>query len=89
MLLARSYKANMLTEVMETATRMDRDQTLEKVERVKQEPRVPYIVTFDPRLPAIPAILRKNWLTMLERDQSLVFLPFVVVREVLTWLIIC
>ena len=46
-------------------------QVLDKVQRDKPEPRVPYVVTFDPRLPAIPAILQKNWKVMLERDQRL------------------
>ena len=71
MLLARSYKPDMVTKVMQAAMEMDRSQTLEKVEREKLEPRVPYIVTFDPLLPAIPAILQKNWRLMLERDLRL------------------
>ena len=71
MLLARSYKPDMLNKVMESAMEMDRSQALEKVQRGEHEPRVPYIVTFDPRLPAIPPILQKNWRVMLERDQRL------------------
>ena len=50
----------MLNKVIRAAMEMDRDQTLDKVQREQPEPRVPYVVTFDPRLPGIPAILQKN-----------------------------
>ena len=39
--------------------------------RDKCEDRVRFITTFDPRLPPIPAILAKNWRTMIERDPRL------------------
>ena len=71
MLLARSYRPDMLNKVMQAAMELDRSQTLEKVQREEHEPRVPYVVTFDPRLPAIPAILQKNWRVMVERDKRL------------------
>ena len=71
MLLARSYQPGMLNKVIKAAMEMDRAQTLDKVQRDQPEPRVPYVVTFDPRLPAIPAVLQRNWKVMLERDQRL------------------
>ena len=71
MLLARSYQPGMLNKVIKAAMEMDRAQTLDKVQRDQPEPRVPYVVTFDPRLPAISAVLHKNWKVMLERDQRL------------------
>ena len=60
MLLARSYKPDMLNKVMQSAMEMDRSQALEKVQRGEHEPRVPYIVPLDPRLPAIPPIFRRT-----------------------------
>ena len=73
LLLGRGYNARMLSEVIGMARSMDRDQALEKVERVKmgEEDRVHYVVTYDPRLPPIPQILGRNWRTMCERDRRL------------------
>jgi hypothetical protein len=44
---------------------------MDKVQHDQPVPRAPDVVTYDPRLPAIPAILKKNWKLMLERDQRL------------------
>ena len=50
---------------------LDRKQLLQKVVRGLGEDRVRFIVTYDPRLPAIPGILSQNLKTMVERDPRL------------------
>ena len=71
LLLGRGYKPSMLKEVLDAAKRLDREQTLARVDRGQGEDRVRYVVTFDPRLPPIPHILGKTWRTMCDRDRRL------------------
>ena len=52
---------------------LDRELAMEKVEREnKNEGRVRYTITYDPHLPKIPPILKKNWEEMIDEDQRLV-----------------
>ena len=72
LLLSRGYKAGELRQAMEYGMGLDRELSLEKVEREnKNEGRVRYNITYDPLLPAIPPILRKNWKVMVDEDQRL------------------
>ena len=52
---------------------MDREKTIEKVVREdnKNRGRVRYTITFDPKLPHLPAILSKNWNVMVDSDRRL------------------
>ena len=51
---------------------LDRDQTLEKVQREeKSRGRVRYTITFYPKVPHLPNILSNNWKVMTEADPRL------------------
>ena len=71
MLRSRGYSHQLLEETLTWARGLDRNQLLKKVVRGPGEDRVRYIVTYDPRLPAIPAILSQSWHTMVRRDPRL------------------
>ena len=68
MLLGRGYKAGDIRQAIEFGERMNREETLEKVVREdkKNRGRVRYTITFDPKLPHLPAILSKNWNVMVD-----------------------
>ena len=70
-LLSRGYERGMLEMVIAWASTLDRNELLDKVVREKNEERIRYITTYDPRMPAIPAILTKSWKIMVERDPRL------------------
>ena len=53
LLMGRGYKSSMVHEVMDMARNMDRDQALERVNRVGEVKKVRYVMTFDPRLPPL------------------------------------
>ena len=51
---------------------LNREETLEKVVREdKNLGRVRYTITYDPKLPHLPAILGRNWRVMVETDPRL------------------
>ena len=70
-MLSRNYDSRMLENKVEEAKQLDRTALLKKVVRGKGEDRVRFITTYDPRLTAIPSILRQSWKIMLERDPRL------------------
>ena len=72
MLHARGYKAGD-RKAIEFGEKMDREKTIEKVvkEDYKNKGRVRYTITFDPKLPHLPAILSKNWSVMVDSDRRL------------------
>ena len=55
----------MVNEVMHVAMNMNRDETLERVEREKVEEMVRYVITYDPRLPPVSQLLFNNWKTII------------------------
>ena len=65
LLLARNYKPRLVDAAIEKAKKIPRMEALRKVPQKENKIRRPILViTFDPRLPQIPAILRKHWRTM-------------------------
>ena len=72
LLLSRGYRAGDLRKAIEYGMKLDRDQTLKKVQREeKNKGRVRYTITYDPKLPHLPAILSRNWKEMVETDPRL------------------
>ena len=72
MLLGRGYKAGDIRQAIEFGEKMDREKTIEKVAREnKNRSRVRYTITYDPKLPHLPAILSKNWNVMVDSDRRL------------------
>ena len=72
LLLSRGYKAGELRKAIEYGMGLDREQTLDKVVREdKNLGRVRYTITYDPKLPHLPAILGRNWKVMVDTDPRL------------------
>ena len=73
MLLGRGYKAGDIKQAIEFGVKMDREETIEKVirEHNKNKGRVRYTITYDPKLPHLPAILSKNWNVLVDSDRRL------------------
>ena len=72
-LLSRGYKPGQLRKAIEYGMALNREKTLEKVAREdKNVGRVRYTITYDPKLPLLPAILGRNWGVMVDTDPRLV-----------------
>ena len=73
LLLSRGYKAGDLRKAMEYGSKLDRNKALEKVQKVenRNSSRVHYTITYDPKLPHLPEILKKNYEAMVESDTRL------------------
>ena len=68
MLLERDYRPKVIKAAIEKARSLDRSEALKKVEKRKENERVRFITTFDPRLPDIRRILKENHKVMIESD---------------------
>ena len=72
LLLARNYKAKLINAAIEKAKSIPRQKAIEKVETRTTTTRRPvFAVTYDPRLPSLPGILKKHWRTMVGGDPHL------------------
>ena len=72
MLLERDYKLGIVNAAIGKAKAIPRPEALKKVIRSQEEGRRPVmVVTYDPRLPAIPALVTKHWRTMCREDPYL------------------
>ena len=73
LLISRGYKPCHLKSAMEYALTLDREEALKKVERADSanSERVRYTITFNPKLPFLSSILKKNLQVMLDSDQRL------------------
>ena len=72
LLLSRGYKASDHRLAVDYGKVLDREMSLEKVEREEtNQGRVRYTITYDPKLPALAPILTKNWRVMVQSDQRL------------------
>ena len=62
-----------IRQAIEFGVKMNREETIEKVVREdnKNRNRVRYTITYDPKLPHLPAILSKNWNVMVDSDRRL------------------
>ena len=65
LLLARSYKPGIVNAAIDRARAIPRNEALKKVVKNENESKRPILVVpYDPRLPGIPAIVKKHWRTM-------------------------
>ena len=65
MLLERDYKSGIINAAIRKAKLVPRHEALKKVVRNQEEERRPVmVVTYDPRLPAVPALVTKHWRAM-------------------------
>ena len=72
LLLSRNYKQNIVNAAIEKAKLIPRQKAIEKVESERSTTRRPvFAVTYDPRLPSLPGILKKHWRTMVGEDPYL------------------
>ena len=72
LLLERKYKKNIIQSAISRAKEIPRKKALKRVKIDKNEKRRPvFAVMYDPRLPALPTIVKKHWRTMVENDPHL------------------
>ena len=71
MLVEREYKPGMVDAAIARASAIPREKALTKVLKGAEERRPIMVVTYDPRLPAIPALLAKHWRAMVRDDPYL------------------
>ena len=72
LLLSRSYKPSLIDGAIEKAKSIPRSKAIERVMKKNIQPSRPVLaITYDPRLPCIPSILKKHWRTMVKVDPHL------------------
>ena len=69
LLQEREYKTGMINSAIEKARKIPRFKALKEKVQNLSERRPVFVVTYDPRLPNIPAIQRKHWRAMVGMDQ--------------------
>ena len=72
LLISRKYKPKIIDAAIEKAKSIPRWKALERVTKKKSTSRRPvFAVTFDPRLPSLPGIMKKHWRSMVGGDPYL------------------
>jgi hypothetical protein len=72
LLLSRNYKNSLVDAAIEKARKIPRCEAIKRISRNQNKPSRPVLaITFDPRLPCIPQILKKHWRTMVKADPHL------------------
>ena len=72
LLLSRNYKNSLVDTAIEKARKIPRCEAIKRISRNQNKPSRPVLaLTFDPRLPCIPQILKKHWRTMVKADPHL------------------
>ena len=66
LLLSRDYKSGMIDSAIERARNIPRSEAVKRVSKEKTSERPVFVIHFDPRLPSIPAIVKKHWRTMVQ-----------------------
>jgi hypothetical protein len=69
MLLSRDYNKNVINNVIAKVRDLDRDTILKKVLRAPNK-RIVLALTYNPKLPSVPKIIKKHWRT-LTNDQKM------------------
>jgi hypothetical protein len=64
LLLERDYRPKVINAALDKARCISREKALEKVMKTKSNERPVFVITFDPRLPAISNIVKRHWRTM-------------------------
>ena len=64
MLLDRNYKPNIITNSINRARLISREEALKKVVRKSDNRRQVFVLTYDPRLPSANQIVKKHWRVM-------------------------
>ena len=73
LLLDRNYKSNIINSAIERARAIPRMKALERVttNTAEKTRRPVFAVVYDPRLPALPSIVKKHWRSMVSSDPHL------------------
>ena len=66
LLIARDYKPKLIDSAIQKARKIPRTEALKRVYRQKTTSRPVFVMSFDPRLPSIPAIVKRQWRTMIQ-----------------------
>ena len=64
MLLSRDYKLATINSAINKARNVPRCEALKRVSKEKTTKQPVFAIQYDPRLPSIPAILKRHWRTM-------------------------
>ena len=65
-LLSRDYKPSIIESAIEKARNVPRREALKKVYKENSSNRPVFVIHYDPRLPSIPAMVQKHWMTMIQ-----------------------
>ena len=72
LLIDRNYKKNIINAAILKAKEIPRKKAIERVQSEKNDVKRPvFAVHYDPRLPALPNIIKKHWRTMTNNDPYL------------------
>ena len=72
LLLSRSHRPSLIDAAIEKAKKIQRDLPIKKSPVIQKQTSRPVLaITYDPRLPCIPQILKKDWRTMVAVDPHL------------------
>jgi hypothetical protein len=74
MLLSRNYNKNVIKNAISRVESMDRSVSLNKVTKNKNE-RIVLALTYNPKLPSVPQILKKHWRTLTKDKKMLQIFP--------------
>ena len=66
LLLSRGYEARGIDAAVDRARKIPRLEALKRVVRSKTARRPVFVITYDPRLPSISGIVKKNWRSMVQ-----------------------
>ena len=64
LLLSRDYKPKVIDAAIQKARNIPRKEALKRVCRKKSSDRPVFVISYDPRLPSIPSIVKKHWRSM-------------------------
>ena len=71
LLLSRDYKPAMINSSIDRARKVPRFEALQRVSKENSTRRPVFAIQFDPRLPSIPAIVKRHWRTMTKNPKVL------------------
>ena len=71
LLLDRNYKKSIINSAILKAKQIPRKKAIEKVDSEEKMKRPVFAVHYDPRLPALPSIIKRHWRTMVTNDPHL------------------
>ena len=66
LLLSTDYKPKLISSAIDRARNVPRHEALKRVVKEKTSNRLVFVINYDPRLPSIPAIVKRHCTTMIQ-----------------------